>query len=816
MQQPPRLKFSPFNPEGEETWESYEYRLRQTLDTMRIWLDADKKRSFIPNLDALMADTIRHALYPRNLNTPGVTFETMMAVLGERFSETPQSVVAAEQRFLDRVQGENESVAAWYADLQSLAVKCQIPPDSVRGRVKTQLIRGTKDPAAKAKLLRKADVSLERALEILKSFEAARGGTQASKPPSLMINQAAAGPPAGLWASPWGYGPPQAPTPWGPTPGPAPYGPPPPPHPWALSQQPGPWGYGPRAATTGPPPLSQPPGWEQDGGWYHPYATRPVAPLHSMGAGPELLDPEWDEWGDPGEEPEWDAAVNALGARPRYPMRREAPRRDFQRAPRECSGCLGDHNRRICPYWRTTCHACGERGHIARACPEGRSDVRGSGPPVRGFGRAAENPRPWEQPRGFRPESGPQRSRFSSGRQSDPRINYQLVDPAVGDQDPFGQELFLFFVARVPHETAPRGPGGDGPTATPMPTSELTEPNAVSPAVSTEPNAVDPAIPGNAGPIVHIAMGSAEYAEATGPNAVAGRALRRQGEQGQHKTRPPGQLARPLNIPPPLTVDICIEGTSITMEIDTGAGVSIVGEPLFRQHWPKHDVYPSSIRLRALAPDPYPVTTLDEAFAGLAQGKIFTKLDLEMAYSQLPVTEDTAQALTIATHRGLYRVNRLAFGVATAPAIFQRVIDNLLRDLPNVVVLLDDILIAAPTPAELALVEDEVLRRLSSKGLKLKWPKCEFGVPAVQYLGHEVSAEGHRDGTERAGPPAASTPTQPSARRFPGGGRGTGLPRLNHLDAAVEDGDEEEWERQLLASPPTNTQIVESDEEEER
>ncbi|KAK3920413.1 hypothetical protein KUF71_009701 [Frankliniella fusca] len=56
------------------------------------------------------------------------------------------------------------------------------------------------------------------------------------------------------------------------------------------------------------------------------------------------------------------------------------------------------------------------------------------------------------------------------------------------------------------------------------------------------------------------------------------------------------------------------------------------------------------------------------------------------AYAQLPVKKETAEILTVTTHKGLLHVNRLAFGVTTFPAIFQRLIDGLLKGIPRVVV----------------------------------------------------------------------------------------------------------------------------------
>ena len=52
------------------------------------------------------------------------------------------------------------------------------------------------------------------------------------------------------------------------------------------------------------------------------------------------------------------------------------------------------------------------------------------------------------------------------------------------------------------------------------------------------------------------------------------------------------------------------------------------------------------------------------------------------------------------THRGLYRYTRLPFGVASAPVQFQKVMDTVLKGLPNMICYLDDILISGATPQE--------------------------------------------------------------------------------------------------------------------
>ena len=140
--------------------------------------------------------------------------------------------------------------------------------------------------------------------------------------------------------------------------------------------------------------------------------------------------------------------------------------------------------------------------------------------------------------------------------------------------------------------------------------------------------------------------------------------------------------------------------------------------------------------------DPYPLPRIEDIFASLSGGKLFTKLDLAHAYQQIPLTEDSKRYTTVNTHKGLFQYNRLPFGVASAPAIFQRTMDSLLQGLPQVCVYLDDILITGPTNDAHTKTLEEVLRRLNEAGVRLKREKCDFMLPSVEYLGHRISASG--------------------------------------------------------------------------
>ncbi|XP_062864462.1 uncharacterized protein K02A2.6-like [Trichomycterus rosablanca] len=138
----------------------------------------------------------------------------------------------------------------------------------------------------------------------------------------------------------------------------------------------------------------------------------------------------------------------------------------------------------------------------------------------------------------------------------------------------------------------------------------------------------------------------------------------------------------------------------------------------------------------------YPIPKVEDLFAVLSGGEKFSKLDMSHAYQQVTLDEESKKLVTINTHKGLYTYNRLPFGVSSAPAIFQRTMENLLQGVPRVAVYLDDILVTGVNDDEHLKNLAEVLRRLEEAGLRLKRNKCAFMESEVQYLGHIVDARG--------------------------------------------------------------------------
>ncbi len=144
----------------------------------------------------------------------------------------------------------------------------------------------------------------------------------------------------------------------------------------------------------------------------------------------------------------------------------------------------------------------------------------------------------------------------------------------------------------------------------------------------------------------------------------------------------------------------------------------------------------------ALDIDQYPLPNPADLFASLSGGKKFTKLDLSQAYQQLLLEEGSKDYTTITTHQGLYRYARLPFGIASAPAIFQRIMDTILQGIPNTIWYIDNILTTGPDDETHSSNLQEVLRCLEKHGFRVKLSKCKFMESSVEYLGHRVSADG--------------------------------------------------------------------------
>ncbi|KAK9693952.1 Reverse transcriptase (RNA-dependent DNA polymerase) [Popillia japonica] len=131
--------------------------------------------------------------------------------------------------------------------------------------------------------------------------------------------------------------------------------------------------------------------------------------------------------------------------------------------------------------------------------------------------------------------------------------------------------------------------------------------------------------------------------------------------------------------------------------------------------------------------------------------------------------------LTLNTHKGLYQSNRLMFGIASAPAIWQREIEKILQGIPGISVFLGDrlmfgiasapaiwqreiekilqgipgisvflgdIKITGPNTQEHLKRLEMVLQRLEKYNLSVNLEKSVFLADEIQYCGYTISKKG--------------------------------------------------------------------------
>ena len=126
----------------------------------------------------------------------------------------------------------------------------------------------------------------------------------------------------------------------------------------------------------------------------------------------------------------------------------------------------------------------------------------------------------------------------------------------------------------------------------------------------------------------------------------------------------------------------------------------------------------------------------------MAGGTIFSKIDLLQAYLQLEIRPEDRELLTLNTHKGLYRPTRLMYGIASAPAIWQRTIENILKDIPGVVVFLDDIRVSGTNMQDHLQKLRQVFSRLQKYNIRINVKKSEFLTDRIHYCGYVIDKNG--------------------------------------------------------------------------
>lgn len=146
--------------------------------------------------------------------------------------------------------------------------------------------------------------------------------------------------------------------------------------------------------------------------------------------------------------------------------------------------------------------------------------------------------------------------------------------------------------------------------------------------------------------------------------------------------------------------------------------------------------------------DRFPLPLIEDQISNLSGNAYFTTLDLASGYYQIPMAPGSRHLTAFVTPDGHYEFLRMPFGLANAPAVFQRMINKILgnRRFEYALAYLDDVLIPSKDVNEMFRRLEEVLKLCREYGLTLKLSKCRFFDTTVSYLGYEITPQGIQPG----------------------------------------------------------------------
>jgi len=138
--------------------------------------------------------------------------------------------------------------------------------------------------------------------------------------------------------------------------------------------------------------------------------------------------------------------------------------------------------------------------------------------------------------------------------------------------------------------------------------------------------------------------------------------------------------------------------------------------------------------------DVYPLPSMDDCIDFLRDAKVFSTLDCNSGYWQIPVADEDRDKTTFVCHEGAYRYIRPPFGLSNAPEPFQRAIGMILGGLKwkSCLGYLHDIIVFSQSAGEQVEHLRKVFAALRGAGVSLKAKKCLLFQEEVEYLGHIV------------------------------------------------------------------------------
>ncbi|XP_011698713.1 PREDICTED: uncharacterized protein LOC105456415 [Wasmannia auropunctata] len=142
-----------------------------------------------------------------------------------------------------------------------------------------------------------------------------------------------------------------------------------------------------------------------------------------------------------------------------------------------------------------------------------------------------------------------------------------------------------------------------------------------------------------------------------------------------------------------------------------------------------------------IAEDRYPLPLIKDQLDFLQGAKIFSTLDLKNGFFHVRMDEDSRKFTAFIVPDGHFEFLRVPFGLCNSPAVFQKFINTVFKDLireGKVLTYMDDLIVLAQNHEDALRNLELVLKTASEARLIINWKKCCFLQEKVEFLGHVI------------------------------------------------------------------------------
>lgn len=144
--------------------------------------------------------------------------------------------------------------------------------------------------------------------------------------------------------------------------------------------------------------------------------------------------------------------------------------------------------------------------------------------------------------------------------------------------------------------------------------------------------------------------------------------------------------------------------------------------------------------------DKYPIPDIRAILSNLGNAKYFSTFDLKSGFYQILLAEKDREKTAFSVNNGKFEFCRLSMGLKNAPSIFQRAIDDVLREKIGdfIYVYMDDIIVFSSSADDHVEHINWVFEKLFKANMRLSAEKSRVFKDSVEYLGFVVTAHGIR------------------------------------------------------------------------